>query len=66
MKKETDEKVAVLMATEAKNRFEDMISCSSDKGFYSKTIRAELEKISGDPSQKRKVVLRRKGGREFR
>ena len=55
MKKETDEKVAVLMATEAKNRFEDMVSCSFDKGFYSKINKAELEKILGV------VILPKKG-----
>jgi len=55
MKKETDEKVAVLMATEAKNRFEDMVSCSSDKGFYSRINKAGSEKILGV------VILPKKG-----
>jgi IS5 family transposase len=55
MKKETDEKVAVLMALEAKNRFEDMVSCSFDKGFYSKINKVELQKILGV------VILPKKG-----
>ena len=55
MKKETDEKVAVLMATEAEKRFENLISCSFDKGFYSKINKAGLEKIL------RVVILPKKG-----
>lgn len=55
MKKETDEKVAVLMATEAEKRFENLISCSFDKGFYSKINKAESEKIL------RVVILPKKG-----
>ncbi len=46
MRKETDDKVAVLMAQEAKSRFGYLISCSSDKGFHSQLDKAESEKIS--------------------
>ncbi len=55
MKKETDSEVAILMASEAKKRSEDIVSMSSDKGFYSKINKEELEKIL------REVILPKKG-----
>jgi hypothetical protein len=55
MKNEADSEVAILMASEAKRKFPDLVSCSFDKGFYSKIIKAELEKILGV------VILPKKG-----
>jgi len=45
MEKETDDRVAVLMAKETKARFEDFGSCSYDKGFYSRDNTEEAGKI---------------------
>lgn len=45
MKNEADAKVAILMASDAKRKFADIVSCSFDKGFHSKNNKAELEKI---------------------
>jgi transposase, IS5 family len=45
MENETDSKVAILMAQEAKNRFEDLAICSFDKGFYSGFNMQELGKV---------------------
>lgn len=55
MEKQTDEKIAVAMVTEAKNRFAELESCSFDKGFYSPTNRRELEQILD------KVIMPKKG-----
>ena len=45
MQQQTDDKVAVDMAQGAKDRFENMVSCSFDKGFYSSANKRELGKI---------------------
>lgn len=45
MKNESDSEVAILMASEAKKKFSDLVSCSFDKGFYSKINKEELQKI---------------------
>ncbi len=55
MEKQTDDKVAVVMATEAKNRFENLSGCSFDKGFYTPNNRVQLAEILDE------VVLPKKG-----
>ena len=45
MEQQTDEKVAVVMAQGAKDRFENLVGCSFDKGFYSPTNKGNLGKI---------------------
>lgn len=55
MEHETDEKVAVPMVREAKNRFPNLSSCSFDKGFHSPSNQQELAKLLD------KVILPRKG-----
>lgn len=45
MEKQTDDRVAVSMVSEAKERFPDLGSCSFDKGFYSLENRKELQEI---------------------
>ena len=45
MQKTTDDKVAIPMAEEAKEKFPDLISISFDKGFYSPANRQALENI---------------------
>lgn len=55
MQNETDDKVAVPIILETKARFEDLISCSFDKGFHSPSNQEELAKILD------KVILPRKG-----
>ncbi len=52
---ETDDKVAVAMVQEAKDRFPCLISCSFDKGFYTPRSRKELGKILDH------VILPKKG-----
>ena len=44
MEKQTDDKVAIPMVEEAKRRFQNLTSCSFDKGFYTPENR---EKLSG-------------------
>lgn len=44
MWQETDEKIAVAMVEEAKNRFPSLSQCSFDKGFYSRENVIELDK----------------------
>lgn len=55
MSKETDDKVAIVMVREVKEKFGCLRSCSFDKGFYSRFNKEELEKILGI------VVLPKKG-----
>jgi IS5 family transposase len=43
MEKQTDDRVAVYMVREAKERFSELGSCSFDKGFYSPDNRKELQ-----------------------
>jgi hypothetical protein len=45
MEKLTDDKVAISMAREAKNKFENLSGCSYDKGFYTYKNRENLGKI---------------------
>lgn len=45
MDKQTDDKIAVAIIQETKNRFPEVSSCSFDKGFYSKKNKEELSKI---------------------
>jgi transposase, IS5 family len=51
----TDDKVAVAMTQEAKDRFPSLISCSFDKGYYTPDNRKELGKILDH------VILPKKG-----
>jgi len=55
MQNETDDEVAVPIILETKERFEDLISCSFDRGFHSPSNQEELAKIL------EKVILPRKG-----
>jgi len=55
MEKLTDDKVAVPMVEETKQRFSDLNSCSFDKGFYTPANKLELGKILD------KVILPKKG-----
>jgi len=55
MEKETDDKVAVEMAQEAKERFSRLSTCSFDKGFHSPTNQEDLKKLLDT------VALPRKG-----
>ena len=45
MQQQTDDKVAVAMVQEAKDRFENLVGCSFDKGFYSPGNKSELANI---------------------
>jgi len=45
MEQQTDEKVAVVMTQEAKDRFPNLAGCSFDKGFYSPVNKGDLGKI---------------------
>jgi hypothetical protein len=45
MQQQTDDKVAVTMVQEAKDRFENIVGCSFDKGFYSPDIKSQLANI---------------------
>ena len=55
MEKETDDKVAVPVVTEAKKKFDSLNGCSFDKGFYTPDNIRELKKIIEH------VVLPKKG-----
>ena len=55
MIKDTDEKVAVPIVKETKKIFENLKSCSFDKGYHNKTNKEELKEILDD------VVLPKKG-----
>ena len=55
MEQETDEKIAVAIIRETKERFERLSSCSFDKGFHSPENQKELAEILD------KVILPRKG-----
>ena len=55
MEKQTDDKIAVLMAKETKGRFSDFTGCTYDKGFHSPSNQIELAAILDH------VVLPRKG-----
>jgi len=55
IEKQTDEMVAVPMVEEAKKRFQELNSCSFDKGFYSPSNRVQLGAMLD------KVVLPKKG-----
>jgi len=45
MEQQTDDKVAIDMAQEAKDRFENLSGCSFDKGFYTPDNRGRLANI---------------------
>jgi len=45
LEQQTDDKVAVAMAQEAKDRFENLAGCSFDKGFYSPENKGQLANI---------------------
>ena len=45
LEQQTDDKVAVAMAKEAKDRFENLAGCSFDKGFYSPENKRQLTNI---------------------
>jgi len=45
LQQHTDDKVAVAMAQEAKDRFENLIGCSFDKGFYTPENKKQLAHI---------------------
>jgi hypothetical protein len=55
MEKETDDKVAIPIVAETKDRFPELNSCSFDKGFYSPSNRVQLVAMLD------KVVLPKKG-----
>ena len=55
MEKETDDKVAVSIVQEAQERYDDIKSCSFDKGFYSPENKKELGEILD------RVILPKKG-----
>ncbi len=55
MENETDDKIAVPMVADCKNKFSALTSCSFDKGFHSPTNQKEL------PEYLEKVILPRKG-----
>jgi hypothetical protein len=55
MRQQTDEKVAVEMAAEAKEKFPALGGCSYDKGFYTPGNKEELSRILD------KVVMPKKG-----
>ena len=56
MEQETDDKVAVSMVRETRERFPNLRLCSFDKGFWSLDNRKELEELLD------KAVLPKKGG----
>ncbi|MBW2450206.1 MAG: ISNCY family transposase [Deltaproteobacteria bacterium] len=45
MQQQTDDKVAVVMVQEAKDRYENLVGCSFDKGFYSPENKSQLAEI---------------------
>jgi len=45
MEQQTDDKVAVAMAKQAKKRFENLSGCSYDKGFYTPDNRGQLANV---------------------
>jgi transposase, IS5 family len=45
MEQQTDDKVAVFMAEQAKKRFDDLLGCSFDKGFYTPDNGKQLANI---------------------
>ena len=45
MQQQTDDKVVVAIVQEAKDRFENLVGCSFDKGFYSPVNQRELANI---------------------
>ncbi len=45
LEQQTDDKIAVAMAQGAKNRFENLVGCSFDKGFYSPENKKQLANI---------------------
>jgi hypothetical protein len=55
MQNETDDQIAVPIIEETKERFNELRSCSFDKGFHSQTNQKELARILD------KVILPRKG-----
>jgi len=55
MEQETDDKVAVSMVTETKERFTTLTACSFDKGFHSPANQKDLQEHLA------KVILPRKG-----
>lgn len=55
MQRQTDDKLAVAMVQESRDRFPGLISCSFDKGFYTPENRKQLGKILDH------VILPKKG-----
>ena len=55
MQNETDDKIAVPIVIETKNRFPSLCSCSFDKGFHSQSNQNDLKEILD------RVILPRKG-----
>lgn len=55
MEKETDDKVAIPMVKNCKDKFPDLISCSFDKGFHLPANQKDLQEHLG------MVVLPKKG-----
>jgi hypothetical protein len=45
MQQQTDDKVAVVVVEETKDRFENLVGCSFDRGFYSPENKSQLSEI---------------------
>ena len=45
LEQQTDDQLAVVMVQETKDRFENLVGCSFDKGFYSPENRKQLAEI---------------------
>jgi hypothetical protein len=56
----TDDKIAVSIIQKTKNNFENLTTCSFDKGFYSKENKEELSKILDFPILPKKGKLSKK------
>ncbi len=60
MDKETDEKVSISIIQETKKLFDNLATCSFDKGFYSKKNKEELSKLLKFPILPKKGRLSKK------
>jgi hypothetical protein len=60
MEKETDDKIAVDMVSEAKKRFADLATCSFDKGFHSPSNQKALAELLDTAALPRKGKLSEK------
>lgn len=60
MNRETDEKVTIPIIKETKKRFDNITTCSFDKGFYSKKNKEELSKLLEFPILPKKGKLSKK------